>query len=84
MLFLASIAGVLVLLGFVPQVIRSYKRKQMEDVSSFLMILIAVGMFLWIIYGIYRQDPTIIGTNVGGMTLNLILLGMKYKYTRKS
>lgn len=84
MLFLASIAGVLVLLGFVPQVIRSYKRKQMEDVSSFLMILIAVGMFLWIIYGVYRQDPTIIGTNVGGMALNLILLGMKYKYTRKS
>ena len=83
MILMASIAGVLVLMGFVPQVIRSYKRKQMDDVSSLLMILIAVGMFLWIIYGIYRMDPTIIGTNVGGMTLNLILLGMKFKYSKK-
>jgi len=77
MIFLASIAGLLVLLGFLPQVIKSYKTKQMDDVSSFLMILIAVGMFLWIIYGIYRKDPTIIGTNVGGMTLNLIQVWQK-------
>ena len=83
MILLASIAGVLVLSGFLPQVIRSYKRKQMDDVSSFLMILIAIGMFLWIIYGVYRKDPTIIGTNVGGMALNLILLGMKFKYSKR-
>lgn len=77
---LGTAAGILVLTGFIPQVLRSYKRKKMDDVSTFLMLLIGSGMFLWIIYGINRSDPTIIGANVAGLSLNLLLLGMKFRY----
>ncbi len=76
------IAGALVLSAFVPQVIKSYRRKRMEDVSLLLMIMLCVGMSLWVIYGIARRDLVIIGANVSGIALNFILIGMKLKYDR--
>ena len=76
-------AGVLVLLSFIPQIIKAYKTKKMIDVSIYLMGLISTGMFLWIIYGIIRSDVVIIGTNVSGFVLNVILIGLKIKYDRQ-
>jgi uncharacterized protein with PQ loop repeat len=46
------------------------------------MILIASGMFLWIIYGFIKSDPVIIGTNATGFALNVTLLIMKLKYDK--
>ena len=77
------VAGVLVLLSFIPQIIKAYKTKKMIDVSIYLMGLISTGMFLWIIYGIIRSDVVIIGTNVSGFVLNVILIGLKIKYDKQ-
>jgi uncharacterized protein with PQ loop repeat len=43
---IGTIAGVLVLSSFIPQLRKAYKTKKMSDVSIHLMILIASGMFL--------------------------------------
>jgi MtN3 and saliva related transmembrane protein len=51
-------------------------------VSIHLMILIASGMFLWVIYGLIRSDPVIIGTNATGFALNITLLVMKLRYDK--
>ena len=77
------VAGILVLSSFIPQLIKAYKTKRMIDVSIYLMGLISTGMFLWIIYGIIRNDVVIIGTNVSGFVLNVILIGLKIKYDRQ-
>jgi MtN3 and saliva related transmembrane protein len=78
------VAGVLVLSSFIPQLLlKAYKTKRMIDVSIYLMGLIATGMFLWIIYGIIRSDLVIIGTNVSGFILNVILIGLKLSYDKK-
>ncbi|MGI0033581.1 MAG: SemiSWEET family sugar transporter [Nitrososphaeraceae archaeon] len=75
-------AGILVLSSFIPQLHKAYKTKRMLDVSIYLMALIASGMFLWIIYGIIRRDPVIIGTNAAGFILNIILMILKLKYDK--
>jgi len=77
------VAGVLVLSSFIPQLVKAYKTKRMIDVSIYLMGLIATGMFLWVIYGIIRSDPVIIGTNVTGFILNVILIALKLRYDKK-
>lgn len=77
---IGTVAGILVLSSFIPQIIKAYKTKKMSDVSAHLMILIASGMFLWIIYGFIRADPVIIGTNAAGFALNITLLVMKIRY----
>jgi MtN3 and saliva related transmembrane protein len=80
--WIGTIAGILVLLSFIPQIIKAYKAKKMFDVSSYLMILIASGMFLWVVYGVIKSDLVIIGTNATGFALNVTLLVMKLKYDK--
>lgn len=77
------VAGVLVLSSFIPQVIKAYKTKRIIDISIYLLGLISTGMFLWIIYGILRNDFVIIGTNVSGFVLNVLLIGLKLTYDKQ-
>jgi MtN3 and saliva related transmembrane protein len=79
-----SIASVLVSSSFIPQIIKGYRTKHLNDVSYLLMILISVGMSLWIVYGIEKQDMVIVGANTATIALNMILLGMKIKYAKNS
>jgi MtN3 and saliva related transmembrane protein len=79
---IGSVAGILVLSSFIPQLMKAYKTKKMFDVSIHLLILIASGMFLWVIYGFIRSDLVIIGTNATGCALNITLLIMKLRYDR--
>jgi MtN3 and saliva related transmembrane protein len=79
---IGTIAGILVLSSFIPQLHKAYKTKRMSDVSIYLMGLIASGMLLWVVYGIIRRDPVIIGTNAAGFVLNIILMILKLKYDR--
>ena len=76
------IAGILVLSSFIPQLHKAYKTKRMIDISIYLMAVLASGMFLWVIYGIIRRDPVIIGTNAAGFSLNIILMILKLKYDK--
>ena len=78
------IAGVLILSGWVPQIIKGYKTKRLNDVSSYLMICIFAGAVLWLVYGIEIDDVYIIGVNVAAMFLTMTVLSMKLKYEKKS
>ena len=77
-------AGVLILTGWVEQIYKGYKTKSLKDVSKFLMIFISTGSILWSIYGIIVSDVFIIGTNIAGITLMMIVLTMKRNYDIKS
>ncbi len=77
-------AGVLILAGWVPQIIKGYRTKKLDDVSKYLMILLASGAFLWILYGIEKDDPFIIGVNVAAIVLTMIVLAMKFKYSKRT
>ena len=76
----AIAAGILILIGWVPQIIQGYKTKKLEDVSKYLVISIFVGAALWLIYGIEIDDVYIIGVNVAAMFLTMTVLIMKLKY----
>ena len=78
----AIAAGVLILIGWVPQIIQGYKTKKLEDVSKYLVIAIFSGALLWLIYGIEIEDNYIIGVNVAAMFLTMTVLIMKLKYEK--
>jgi len=77
-------AGVLILAGWIEQIYKGYKTKRLNDVSKFLMIFIAAGSILWLIYGIIVSDVFIIGTNLAGLTLMIIVSIMKKQYDNLS
>ena len=74
------LAGILILSGWVPQIVKGYKTKKLNDVSAYLMILIFAGAVLWLVYGLALDDVYIIGVNVAAMVLTMIVLSMKLKY----
>jgi MtN3 and saliva related transmembrane protein len=73
-------AGVLILSGWVEQIIKGYKTKSLKDVSKYLMVFISGGSILWLIYGIIVSDVFIIGTNIAAIFLMIIVLFMKKRY----
>tara|TARA_B100000686_G_scaffold119682_1_gene126762 strand:- start:742 stop:1029 length:288 start_codon:yes stop_codon:yes gene_type:complete len=77
-------AGVLILSGWVPQIIKGYRTKKLDDVSPYLMVCIFAGAVLWLVYGIAIDDIYIIGVNVAAMFLTMTVLMMKLKYERVS
>ena len=80
----AILAGILILIGWVPQIIQGYKTKKLEDVSKYLLISIFAGAVLWLVYGIEIDDIYIIGVNFAAMFLTMTVLIMKLKYEKLS
>ena len=78
----AIFASILILIGWVPQIIQGYKTKKLEDVSKYLVTAIFGGAVLWLIYGISIDDIYIIGVNVAAMFLTMTDLMMKLKYEK--
>ena len=78
----AILAGILILIGWVPQIIQGYKTKKLEDVSKYLLIAIFAGAVLWLVYGIEVDDIYIIGVNIAAMFLTMTVLIMKLKYEK--
>jgi MtN3 and saliva related transmembrane protein len=70
--------------SFLPQIIKAYRTKNMEDVSQYLMSFFATGTVLWIIYGIFKNDIVIIAANAIASAFNIVLLYMKFTYGRRS
>ena len=75
-------AGILILSGWVEQIIKGYRTKSLKDVSKYLMILISGGAVLWLVYGIVVYDVYIIGTNLAAVILMMTVLAMKKKYDK--
>ena len=75
------IAGAITSMGFIPQLIRGYKTKKLEDVSYFMPIVLAFGMTLWFIYGFLLEAMAVMLANAFGVTCCLILITMKKMYS---
>ncbi len=76
-------ASAFVLAAFMPQVLKSYRTKKMDDLSYYLMGILLASAASWMAYGYLKNDNIIIGVNAGVFILNLALVLMKYKYSRK-
>jgi MtN3 and saliva related transmembrane protein len=82
--YLAFIAGALTSTGYLPQIIKGFRTKRLEDVSLLMPAVLGLGMFLWLVYGLARGDPAIIVANVVGSTFTGILVLMKMRYDSSS
>ena len=79
---LGLIAGAVTSVGFIPQLIRGYKTKELDDVSYYMPLTLAVGMFLWFLYGIFVQGFPIIVANAFGIGCCIFLIIMKKIYSK--
>jgi len=67
-------------ISFVPQAIRVIATKQTRDISLGMYMILSLGVFLWLIYGIARADIPVIAANFITLILSLMILSLKIKY----
>lgn len=73
-------AGLLTTIAFIPQVVKIWRSKSADDVSLATFIAFAVGVALWLAYGILRQEPPIILWNAVTLVLAGAILAMKVRF----
>lgn len=78
-----SAAALLTMFGFVPQILKIYRTESVEDVSLFMLLQFFVGIFLWLLYGIYLQDKILIVSNMVSFVTLVVAMGLYIKYRRK-
>jgi MtN3 and saliva related transmembrane protein len=78
---LGLIAGAVTSLGFIPQLIKGYKTKKLDDISYYMPGILAIGMSLWLFYGVVIPAFAVIIANAFGIFCCLTLIYMKKKYS---
>ncbi len=80
---LGFVAGILVTVALVPQVVRVFRLKSAVEISLPFTILLLIGMLCWLGYGILFQLFPIIFWNAMGAGLVATLLSAKLKYGKQ-
>jgi MtN3 and saliva related transmembrane protein len=78
---LGLIAGAVTSVGYIPQLVKGYRTKKLEDVSYLMPAILAVGMTLWLIYGVLLESIAIMVANVFGVGFSVALIIMKKIYS---
>jgi len=73
-------AGTLTTSAFLPQMLKTWQSKSAKDVSFSMLVTFILGVFLWLLYGIYLQSLPITLTNGITLFFNIIILLLKIKY----
>jgi len=73
-------AAVLTMFGFVPQILKIYRTRSVEDVSLLMLLQFCLGIFLWLIYGLYIQDSILITSNAISFITLVTAVGLYLKY----
>jgi MtN3 and saliva related transmembrane protein len=67
-------------LSFVPQAIRIIRTKNTSSISLWMYALFTLGVFLWLLYGIFSKNSPVIVANAITFIFCSIILLLKIKY----
>lgn len=76
------LAAFLTTTAFLPQTIKAIKTGQTKDISLLMYVILAIGILLWMLYGIYKTDWPIILANAITFLFVLPVLFLKIKETK--
>ena len=77
---LGWLAGALVTLSLLPQIIRVFRLRSAREISLLFNTMLLTGILLWLGYGIALSLPPVIIWNAIGAVLTALLLFAKLKY----
>lgn len=79
---IGTVAGILTSISMIPQLIKVLKEKKVENVSLLMLIILLVGVCLWVVYGIMKEEWPIILSNGFSVIVNSLLLIYYFLYRR--
>lgn len=75
--YIGSIAATCTTLAFVPQAIKSYKTRDLSGISLPMYTIFTLGVAMWFVYGLLKQDWPIIIANFITVALSAMILVLK-------
>ncbi len=73
------VAAFLTTASFIPQVLKTLRSRDVSSISTLMYSMFTSGVFLWLVYGILRNDIVIIVANAITLLLAATVLIMKLK-----
>ena len=71
---LGLFAGTCVTISVIPQILKVWRTKKVKQISLKTFSILTFGIFVWIIYGVLKEDLPIIITNSVSFCLNLLMV----------
>lgn len=68
--------------AFIPQLVRVLKLRSARDISLGTFLLFSIGVFLWLVYGLYAHSMPVVVSNGATLVLSVSILFLKLKYDR--
>jgi MtN3 and saliva related transmembrane protein len=79
--FIGGLAAVLTTASFVPQVWHTYRSRDVAGISLGMYIAFAIGVFLWLVYGLMLRAWPIVVANAITLALAVAILAMKIRWS---
>lgn len=80
---LGVVAGICTTISVVPQIVKAFKTKEVEDVSIGMFSILIIGLLLWSFYGIIKKDIPVMVMNGIAFTLNLFMMFLIFRYRKR-
>jgi MtN3 and saliva related transmembrane protein len=77
---IGTIAGILTSISMLPQLIKVLKEKNVEDLSTLMLLILITGLLLWVWYGILKNEWPIIISNGFAVIIDGCLLVSLWNY----
>jgi MtN3 and saliva related transmembrane protein len=78
--YIGYAAGALTVLSYLPQAVRAWRTRKVDDLSWAMVAMLVIAGGLWIAYGIMSSQMPIILTNAGTVTLTAAILVAKFRF----
>lgn len=79
---LGLVASAFTTSSFIPQVWTTWRTKDVSGISLTTYIIITIGLFLWLLYGIFKHDTPLIIANAVMVVLTMSITVMKLRYEK--
>jgi len=80
MYWIGFVGGLMVAVGFMPQIVKVLQTRSAGDLSLGMLLTIFIGGLLYTTYAILIKDPIFITMNTLATTNTLILLLLKLRF----
>lgn len=79
--YIGIAAGICTSVSLLPQLLKLIKEKNARDLSIAYLAILLIGLALWVMYGIRKEDLPIIITNTFAVALNatILVIGIRFK-----
>jgi len=77
-------AALLTTAAYVPQLVRVLRLRSARDISLPTFLMFAVGVFFWLLYGLFTGSGPIIASNCVTLVLAIGIVVLKLHYDRRA